>query len=182
MKIGFDAKRYFHNFSGLGNYSRDLVNGIINNHCYFSFCRPDFGVFMNRQDLDSFVKLSNDSLLIHGFLRQTFITNDIVQLIKSFYHIICLKNCDDKFQGNIMKRYNFTDLSNNLIGPIIKTYQYENLEIIVAKTEFDGLYSFEKSTFYSQTRMLNKVTTEWQIIVSSRSNFVVKCINLNYWP
>jgi hypothetical protein len=25
MKIGYDAKRLFHNASGLGNYSRDLV-------------------------------------------------------------------------------------------------------------------------------------------------------------
>ena len=25
MKIGFDAKRAFHNFRGLGNYSRDLI-------------------------------------------------------------------------------------------------------------------------------------------------------------
>lgn len=29
MKIGFDAKRYFHNSSGLGNYSRDLVDTMI---------------------------------------------------------------------------------------------------------------------------------------------------------
>ncbi len=28
MKIGFDAKRYFHNSTGLGNYSRDLVKGL----------------------------------------------------------------------------------------------------------------------------------------------------------
>lgn len=28
MKIAFDAKRYFHNSSGLGNYSRTLVNGL----------------------------------------------------------------------------------------------------------------------------------------------------------
>ena len=25
MKIAYDAKRFFHNASGLGNYSRDLV-------------------------------------------------------------------------------------------------------------------------------------------------------------
>ena len=25
MKIGFEAKRFFHNKTGLGNYSRDLV-------------------------------------------------------------------------------------------------------------------------------------------------------------
>ena len=30
MKVGFDAKRYFHNNTGLGNYSRTLVNGLKN--------------------------------------------------------------------------------------------------------------------------------------------------------
>ncbi|HVJ64282.1 MAG TPA: glycosyltransferase family 1 protein [Bdellovibrionota bacterium] len=29
MKIGFDAKRVFHNFRGLGNYSRTLVDGLM---------------------------------------------------------------------------------------------------------------------------------------------------------
>jgi glycosyltransferase involved in cell wall biosynthesis len=28
MKVGFDAKRYFHNFSGLGNYSRQLISDL----------------------------------------------------------------------------------------------------------------------------------------------------------
>lgn len=28
MKIGFDAKRYYHNRTGLGNYSRTIVNGL----------------------------------------------------------------------------------------------------------------------------------------------------------
>ncbi len=32
MKIGYDAKRYFHNKTGLGNYSRDLVNTVIAAH------------------------------------------------------------------------------------------------------------------------------------------------------
>ncbi len=29
MRIGYDAKRYFHNCTGLGNYSRTLVNGMM---------------------------------------------------------------------------------------------------------------------------------------------------------
>ena len=29
MRIGFDAKRAFHNFSGLGNYSRNLINQLV---------------------------------------------------------------------------------------------------------------------------------------------------------
>ncbi len=32
MKIGFDAKRAFNNKSGLGNYSRNLMKGIIKNN------------------------------------------------------------------------------------------------------------------------------------------------------
>lgn len=30
MKIGFEAKRAFHNYRGLGNYSRNLIDGLIN--------------------------------------------------------------------------------------------------------------------------------------------------------
>jgi glycosyltransferase involved in cell wall biosynthesis len=40
MNIGFDAKRYFHNNTGLGNYSRTLVNGLAQfypEHQYFLF-------------------------------------------------------------------------------------------------------------------------------------------------
>jgi hypothetical protein len=40
MNIGFDAKRYFHNNTGLGNYSRTLVNGLAHfypEHQYFLF-------------------------------------------------------------------------------------------------------------------------------------------------
>lgn len=32
MHIGFDAKRYFHNRTGLGNYSRDLINTLLQQH------------------------------------------------------------------------------------------------------------------------------------------------------
>ena len=28
MRIGYDAKRVFHNWRGLGNYSRDLIRGL----------------------------------------------------------------------------------------------------------------------------------------------------------
>ncbi|MDR9400940.1 MAG: glycosyltransferase family 1 protein [Psychroflexus sp.] len=32
MRIGFEAKRYFHNFTGLGNYSRDLIRALAKYH------------------------------------------------------------------------------------------------------------------------------------------------------
>ncbi len=43
MRIGFDAKRAFHNSRGLGNYSRDLITGLskyYSSHEYFLFTPP----------------------------------------------------------------------------------------------------------------------------------------------
>lgn len=43
MRIGFDAKRAFHNFRGLGNYSRDLLASLSRhfpNHEYYLFTPP----------------------------------------------------------------------------------------------------------------------------------------------
>jgi glycosyltransferase involved in cell wall biosynthesis len=51
MKIGFDAKRYFHNRTGLGNYSRDLVNELcvqFPSNNYFLFDKkPDLSLVPN---------------------------------------------------------------------------------------------------------------------------------------
>ena len=44
MKIGFDAKRAYQNFTGLGNYSRDLIENLIqeySNHEYLLFAPKD---------------------------------------------------------------------------------------------------------------------------------------------
>lgn len=38
MKIGFDAKRAFHNSRGLGNFSRTLINGLISYHSDHEYC------------------------------------------------------------------------------------------------------------------------------------------------
>ena len=37
MKIGFDAKRAYHNYTGLGNYSRDLIKQIIDSEAIHEF-------------------------------------------------------------------------------------------------------------------------------------------------
>lgn len=43
MHIGFDAKRFFHNPTGLGNYSRSVITGLANQfpeHQYFLYSTP----------------------------------------------------------------------------------------------------------------------------------------------
>ena len=44
MKIGFDAKRAYQNFTGLGNYSRDLIENLVqqySNNEYLLFAPKD---------------------------------------------------------------------------------------------------------------------------------------------
>lgn len=45
MRIAFDAKRYYHNSTGLGRYSHELINGLVERHpdnAYF-MCSPNPG-------------------------------------------------------------------------------------------------------------------------------------------
>jgi hypothetical protein len=37
MKIGFDAKRAYHNYTGLGNYSRDLIKSLLESNSVDEF-------------------------------------------------------------------------------------------------------------------------------------------------
>jgi glycosyltransferase involved in cell wall biosynthesis len=58
MKIGFDAKRAFHNETGLGNYSRTLITGMMRQHPEHEYLLMDTGKpldlpYFNRQLKDS---------------------------------------------------------------------------------------------------------------------------------
>lgn len=53
MRIGFDAKRAFHNFSGLGNYSRDIIRSL-----HEQFPEHEYILYTPR--------LNNDLTLIEG--------------------------------------------------------------------------------------------------------------------
>lgn len=60
MKIGFDAKRAFHNFRGLGNYSRDLIASLCKYHTeneYFAFT-PEFSDHRAIHWLDQYKNLN----------------------------------------------------------------------------------------------------------------------------
>ncbi len=59
MKIGFDAKRFFNNFTGLGNYSRFVINAlsefVVDNE-YFLYSpkakdHPEFASILKRQNI-----------------------------------------------------------------------------------------------------------------------------------
>jgi len=58
MRIGFDAKRAYHNFSGLGNYSRDIIRHLVNQypeHQYFVYSpKPNVKAnvdFLNKENV-----------------------------------------------------------------------------------------------------------------------------------
>lgn len=59
MRVGFDAKRLFHNFTGLGNYSRFVVNALSQQYPGDSFVlftpkwnnHPEVGPILNQQNI-----------------------------------------------------------------------------------------------------------------------------------
>jgi len=94
MKIGFDAKRAFNNKSGLGNYSRNLIRGIIKNNPiddYFLFNSES-----SRYKLQDFLEKKSNIHLIEpqsfwakefpGWWRSYGITKNVNQLHLDIYH------------------------------------------------------------------------------------------------
>lgn len=95
MKIGFDAKRAFHNFRGLGNYSRLLIDGLTQYypqdelHLYTP-------AFNDRRIIDW--SLKHEDLKIH--LPQGKISQTIPSIWRSFFLANDLKNNDlDIYHG-----------------------------------------------------------------------------------
>jgi glycosyltransferase involved in cell wall biosynthesis len=94
MKIGFDAKRAFNNKSGLGNYSRNLIRGIIKNNPledYFLFNSE-----ASRYKLQDFLEKKSNIHLVEpqsfwgkefpGWWRSYGITKNANQLNLDLYH------------------------------------------------------------------------------------------------
>lgn len=84
MHIGFDAKRYFHNRTGLGNYSRDLINTLIQQH-------PDDQFFLYDRK-PSFTNLPTNTITVPptnggGFLwKEWKIQKEIKMYMLDVYH------------------------------------------------------------------------------------------------
>lgn len=83
MNIGFDAKRYFHNNTGLGNYSRDLVNTLIKDY-------PEHNFYLYDSDPGAIKLPSNAKLAIpqgsHFMWRSYCILQDIKLHNLDVYH------------------------------------------------------------------------------------------------
>mgnify|MGYP002630181491 CR=1 FL=1 len=84
MRIGFDAKRYFHNTSGLGNHSRSIVDALVEQE-------DDHEVFLFDSKAKSMPRASKNLQLVHPkgyspFWRQIGISNEIEKLKLDVYH------------------------------------------------------------------------------------------------
>ncbi|MER3463438.1 MAG: glycosyltransferase family 1 protein [Chitinophagaceae bacterium] len=91
MNIGFDAKRYFHNTTGLGNYSRTLIEGLATyypQHQYY---------LLNPKPSDKYAKWASENVhevLPSSFLhkkfsaawRSSWVKNDLQKLGIDLYH------------------------------------------------------------------------------------------------
>jgi len=84
MRIGFDAKRYFHNTSGLGNHSRSIIDTLIEQD-------GDCEVFLFDSKTKSQPDANDQLQLVHPkryspFWRQIGISNEIEKLKLDVFH------------------------------------------------------------------------------------------------
>lgn len=92
MKIGFDAKRIYHNRTGLGNYSRDLVrivSRLYPEHRYFLFNpkRSTGSLFScDSKSVTEILPSSKISRFFYNSWRQFFIKKDILQNGIEIFH------------------------------------------------------------------------------------------------
>jgi glycosyltransferase involved in cell wall biosynthesis len=87
MKIAFDAKRAFHNNTGLGNYSRFVIEALAkyfpeNEYLAYSPPAPEGGVFTNYKLLSNKLPLRGRG----GLWRSFFIKNDLQKDNIQIYH------------------------------------------------------------------------------------------------
>jgi glycosyltransferase involved in cell wall biosynthesis len=91
ISIGFDAKRLFHNHSGLGNYARDLVKGL-----YLNVPNLDIHLFTPKlpEDLSSFSYFLDGKFQVHtnkskwpdAIWRTYFVSKEINKLKLDVFH------------------------------------------------------------------------------------------------
>lgn len=89
MKIGFDAKRLFNNFTGLGNYSRSLVDGLntfFPNNKYYLFTSKKQNTPDTKDFLNAKYKIITPQNNFKNIWRSATCTKDINSLELDIYH------------------------------------------------------------------------------------------------
>ena len=91
MNIGFDAKRAFHNKTGLGNYSRTLITGLATyfpEHQYYLFNPKPYGIYPKADFAHVHEVLPKTFLSkkLSSVWRSNWVKEDLKQLNINLYH------------------------------------------------------------------------------------------------
>ncbi len=91
MNIAFDAKRIYQNRTGLGNYSRTLVNSLSQyfpEHAYF-LCAPKITSLFNENDFHNIHTITPNnfpSKCLKGLWRSNLVKKDLINANMDIYH------------------------------------------------------------------------------------------------
>lgn len=90
MRIGLDAKRAFHNVSGLGNYSRNLINGLTKiedkNIEFFLFTPKSSSNLIFAENLPENFKVVESTSILKPYWRSFSIAKDILNYKIQLFH------------------------------------------------------------------------------------------------
>jgi glycosyltransferase involved in cell wall biosynthesis len=94
MKIGFDAKRAYQNFTGLGNYSRDLIENLVENYpdneyrlfAPKEFKNPRLNFLSNHENISSIFPENPINKTFKGLWRSINMEKSILKSEIDIYH------------------------------------------------------------------------------------------------
>ena len=90
MNIGFDAKRAYHNGTGLGHYSRTLIRSLAQyypHHEYYLFNPKASDIFqVNGENVHEILPTGLLSRTLSAVWRSKWVTNDLEELNIEIYH------------------------------------------------------------------------------------------------
>lgn len=140
MKIGFDAKRYYHNNTGLGNYSRTIVSGLKNvfpedEHILYdekSFTRTfRLGSKAGRDGCDLFHGLSNE-LPVDIKIPSVLTMHDVAwRTFPDMYHFADRHIYDIKYGSSCRRATRIVAISESTKRDVMRFYGVEESRVQV---------------------------------------------------
>ena len=181
MNIGFDAKRLFNNFTGLGNYSRTLISNLVkyfpdNNYTLYTTGirkNKETDIFLNNNKLNVFVTKKRNKGYWRSFSILKQLKKDNIELYHGLSHEIPF--------GILRKGIKSVVTVHDLIFKIYpKTYSFIDRQIYNYKFRYsckfaDKIIAISESTKWDIINLFNIEPHKIEVIYQSCNTVFKKC-------
>jgi len=184
MRIAFDAKRYYHNRTGLGNYSRTLISGICNSDPGLEPLLYDAGTFERTFHLGKKAK-TDGAMLYHGLSNELpfdLVRSGIPGIVT--IHDVCWRTFPDMYHAIDRKlydiKYGWAARNADFVIAISDSTRRDVMEFFnVPEERIATIYQPVGKIYYSQISKsdANKILSDAGIVIPTDYMLYVGSVN-----